>query len=111
LGLGTTQDTYTPTEINGNYNVMDVSVGFYHSFIVTTAGTAYGFGRNNYGQLGDNSLVDKYIPTLPINENSLIKKTSLGGYTTNMLKQNGFIYSFGYNVLFFSIKICRLMED
>jgi alpha-tubulin suppressor-like RCC1 family protein len=111
LGLGHTNLIYVPTEIVGNYNVMEIAVGFYHSFIVTVDGTAYGFGRNNIGQLGDGSSVDKYVPTLPINENSLVKKMSLGRDFTIMLKQNNLIYSFGDNVNSFNSCFFRLMED
>jgi alpha-tubulin suppressor-like RCC1 family protein len=82
---------------------MEVAVGFYHSFIVTTDGRAYGFGRNNIRQLGNVSFLNKYVPTLSINENSLVKKFSLGRDFSIMLKQNKSIYSFGDNVLFFQL--------
>jgi alpha-tubulin suppressor-like RCC1 family protein len=103
LGLGHVANSYSPTEIIGDHNVTDIAVGFYHSFIVTNDGTAFGFGRNHFGQLGDGTTTNRFVATLPV-ENSLVKKMSIGSSFSIMLKQNGSIYSFGSNVKFFHLK-------
>lgn len=36
--------------------------GNYHTFGVTTAGKLYGWGRNNFGQIGDSSFTDRTYP-------------------------------------------------
>ena len=40
-----------------------VSAGSYHTVAIKTDGTLWAWGRNNYGQLGDGTVVDKNTPT------------------------------------------------
>jgi alpha-tubulin suppressor-like RCC1 family protein len=99
LGTGNVSNAESPIEIDGNFTVVEIATGSYHSFIITADGTAYGFGRNNFGQLGDGTYNDKWVAT-PSLENKFVMKMSLGQDFSIMLKLNGSIFSFGDNVSF-----------
>ena len=72
LGDGTKTNRSTPTlisftnlnELNDGETIRNVVADQEHSFAVTTTGRVYSWGRNNSGQLGDNTLVDNSNPTL-----------------------------------------------
>jgi len=57
----------TPVDVSGidgiTYTAIDIGMGSYHSCAVLDTGSIKCWGRNNYGQLGDGSTTDKYIPT------------------------------------------------
>jgi alpha-tubulin suppressor-like RCC1 family protein len=101
LGLGHTNNVFTPTEVKGNLTAIEIATGFYHSFIITVNGSAFGFGKNSVGQLGTGTFTNLWIPT-PCLENTNVAKISLGFEFSIMLKTNGSIYSFGLNVCFVS---------
>jgi len=50
--------------ITNERNWFNVAAGNYHSIAISSAGALYAFGRNNYGQLGDGTQVDKNEVTL-----------------------------------------------
>jgi uncharacterized repeat protein (TIGR02543 family) len=66
LGDGTTVNKSTPTLISfpAGETIKDVVAGQYHSFAVTTNGRVYAWGRNDYGQLGDDTKTNRSTPTL-----------------------------------------------
>ena len=72
LGDGTKTNRSTPTlisftnlnELNDGETIRNVVADQEHSFAVTNTGRVYSWGRNNSGQLGDNTLVDNSNPTL-----------------------------------------------
>jgi uncharacterized repeat protein (TIGR02543 family) len=69
-----------------------------HSLAVTTTGRVYAWGSNNNGQLGDNTLVAKRIPTLisfPAGET--IDNVTAGGDYSHAVTTTGRVYSWGYN--------------
>ncbi len=43
--------------------VIDIAVGQHHSCAVVASGSVYCWGRNNLGQLGDGTSVDRFAPT------------------------------------------------
>jgi len=54
LGLGTfEQDALSPTQVVGLVDVVSAGAGSNHSVAALADGTAWGFGWNQYGQLGD----------------------------------------------------------
>ncbi|VXB27790.1 conserved hypothetical protein [Flavobacterium sp. 9AF] len=64
--LGTGNGNYvidTPTQVGTDTNWLDVSDGWNHTIALKTDGTLWGWGNNEYGQLGDNTTVNKPIPT------------------------------------------------
>jgi uncharacterized repeat protein (TIGR02543 family) len=69
LGDGTTVNNSTPTLISfeglqSGETIRDVFAGQYHTFAVTTNGRVYAWGRNDYGQLGDDTTTNRSTPTL-----------------------------------------------
>ncbi|MFZ4599435.1 MAG: RCC1 domain-containing protein, partial [Terrimicrobiaceae bacterium] len=63
LGEGTTVDKSSPVSVIGGFtNWCQVSAGAYHSLGVRTNGTAWAWGINLYGHLGDGTTVDKSSP-------------------------------------------------
>ena len=57
---GTTTDRSTVQIL---FRSDDVSAGQYHSIFAKTDGTLWAFGRNQYGQLGDGTGIDRSVPT------------------------------------------------
>ncbi|MEI6654205.1 MAG: cadherin-like beta sandwich domain-containing protein [Verrucomicrobiota bacterium] len=60
LGNGTTIDSNVPvlvpkTGVLTDKNVVAISAGYYHNIALCADGTVASWGRNNYGQLGNNS--------------------------------------------------------
>ncbi|KAJ5069539.1 hypothetical protein M0811_02109 [Anaeramoeba ignava] len=66
-GLGKNENTYEFTEIKSSlfendYDILDFSVGNKHTLILTTNGKMFGFGNNEYGQLGTGDTESHSIP-------------------------------------------------
>ncbi|KAJ5073976.1 regulator of chromosome condensation [Anaeramoeba ignava] len=67
-GFGKDENTYEFTEIKSSLfenddNILDFSVGFSHTLILTSKGKLIGFGNNSYGQLGIGDTKHQLIPT------------------------------------------------
>ncbi|KAJ5067722.1 claret isoform a [Anaeramoeba ignava] len=63
---GLNKDTYEFTEIKSslfeNDNILDFSIGCFHTLILTSNSKLIGFGYNNSGQLGTGNRNDQLIP-------------------------------------------------
>jgi alpha-tubulin suppressor-like RCC1 family protein len=65
LGDGTTVNRLTPIEVVGVIGkVAALSAGYNHTCAVTSAGTAYCWGWNTYGKLGDGTTTNRSIPVI-----------------------------------------------
>jgi alpha-tubulin suppressor-like RCC1 family protein len=65
LGDGTTTDNSSPVTVSGiGTTVASVSLGDEQTCAVTTAGALWCWGRNDFGQLGDGTLVERHAPVL-----------------------------------------------
>lgn len=63
IGDGTTNDASTPTSITGGYtDWIKVSAGNQHIMAIRADGTAWGWGTNGSGQLGDGSPTNRSVP-------------------------------------------------
>jgi alpha-tubulin suppressor-like RCC1 family protein len=63
LGNGTTSDSSLPIQISAPGIVFrTVSAGFTHACAISTAGTAYCWGYNTDGELGNGTLVESHSP-------------------------------------------------
>jgi alpha-tubulin suppressor-like RCC1 family protein len=62
VGDGTTTDRPLPTLVSGGLTYKSISAGEVSSCGVTTAGVAYCWGDNEYGQLGTNNTTSFQVP-------------------------------------------------
>ena len=68
LGEGTTIDRTTPVEITSLFNlsvgekITEVSLGSSHSSAITSAGSVFIWGWNDFGQLGDGTTISRTTP-------------------------------------------------
>jgi hypothetical protein len=103
LGINSEHDTINPCIVsleNGVplINVKQLSCGNNHTMVLTNDGILYSFGCNEYGQLGDGTLVNRRYPIKFI-INDRIKSVACGGDHTLILMDDssGTVYSFGSN--------------
>ncbi|RJQ52684.1 MAG: hypothetical protein C4521_09665, partial [Actinobacteria bacterium] len=72
------------------------AAGHYHTLAVRSDGTAWAWGRNSYGQLGDGSLTSRSSPVQVSTETSW--RAMSGGYGHSLgLKQDGSLWGWGYD--------------
>lgn len=68
VGNNTFTHVYSPAQVldqtgtNVIDSIVDIGTGMMHSFAIHSDGTAYSWGSNNNGQLGDGTTVDRYFP-------------------------------------------------
>jgi alpha-tubulin suppressor-like RCC1 family protein len=106
LGDGTTTQRNTPTLItlNGRQwgeTIRSVNAGYDHSFALSTNGRVYAWGRNSNGQLGDQTTVQRFRPSL-ISFSELQTGETIGsvnaGYDHSLaVTTNGRVYAWGSN--------------
>ena len=117
LGIGTIEDMHYPTEVlDGNCsfrskNIVDVFFAgskseeadtFESAHALDDQGKVYSWGKNNYGQLGNNSTVDSYSPVAVVNGSvSFTTKTIVDVYPSSIfchaLDNQGKVYAWGFN--------------
>jgi alpha-tubulin suppressor-like RCC1 family protein len=100
LGDGTTTQRTTPTLI---YSFKEdkakiVSLGEYHSAMITESGKLYTWGFNGNGRLGDGTTTNRTTPTLidKFNGEKVIS-VSLGHYHSAAITESGKLYTWGLN--------------
>lgn len=64
LGDGTTTDRHTPVQVSGLTSVTSAitATGAFHVMAVKNNNTVWAWGRNTYGNLGDNTVVNQWTP-------------------------------------------------
>ena len=83
--------------IAGGTNWKQVGSGGYHTAAIKTDGTLWLWGQNYYGQLGDNTAVNKSSPVQTISGGTNWKQVSGGKYHTAAIKTDGTLWLWGYN--------------
>ena len=79
-------------------DIKQVVCGANHTFILKTDGSLWACGENNYGQLGLGNTTDQSSFTqVTTNVNSDVKQVACGGNHTFILKNDGSVWSCGYN--------------
>ncbi|KAA8492278.1 Ultraviolet-B receptor UVR8 [Porphyridium purpureum] len=99
LGLGDTESYMVPTEITYRFpsRVVSIACGDRHSFAITRNGEVFGWGSNEYGQLGTGKKGDVF--TLPTQIKGLmglvIQTVSSGDRFSAALTNLGSVYTWG----------------
>jgi RCC1 and BTB domain-containing protein len=64
LGQSTTMQFHQPSLVRGLERkiVLQVACSYYHTLVATREQEVYGFGRNDFGQIGSDDLADKLAP-------------------------------------------------
>lgn len=118
LGQNSQTSYYTPVQVKGvggsGYliGVAQISAGLQHTCAVKTDGTAYCWGRNAKGNLGDNTTTNRWTPVQVLGVGASgyltgVEKITLGSYydsgiennydSTCAVKNDGTAYCWGYN--------------
>jgi alpha-tubulin suppressor-like RCC1 family protein len=74
--------------------VTDIETGDSHFLALTDSGTVYAWGNNEYGQIGDESLSTRYVPT-KISSLSNVKYINAKGNTSSCITGDGSAWLWG----------------
>ena len=98
LGDNTTTSKSSPVQtITGGTNWKQVSCGYSHTGAIKTDGTLWTWGRNDTGQLGDNTTDSKFSPVQTITGGTNWKQVSCGEAHTAAVKTDGTLWLWGAN--------------
>jgi len=98
LGDGTITDRSSPVSVIGGFqDWVQISAGGAHSAALRAGGSAWSWGRNLYGQLGDNSNTNRSSPVSVIGGFDDWVQISAGTYHTIALRANGSAWAWGSN--------------
>jgi alpha-tubulin suppressor-like RCC1 family protein len=99
LGDNSTVAKSSPVSVVGGFtDWCQVSAGTAHSLGVRTNGTAWAWGRQSLGALGDNSSVNKSSPVSVVGGFTDWCQVSGGGSFSIALRQNGTAWAWGYGL-------------
>jgi len=76
--------------------IVMVAAGFEHSLALHYDGTVWAWGGNNFGQLGDGTLLDRTEPVQVINLDSVIY-IATGFYHSFAIREDGSLWAWGQN--------------
>lgn len=98
VGDGTLADKNLPVGVGGlSSGVAAISAGGSHACAVSATGTVRCWGRNNFGQIGDGTTTDRYVPTQVSGLPSAASGVSAGAGHTCALLTDGGVLCWGYN--------------
>ena len=98
LGDNTTTSRSSPVQtVAFGTNWKQVSCGGSHTLAIKTDGTLWGWGYNNYGQLGDNTLNSRSSPVQTITFATNWKQVACGYHHAAAIKTDGTLWVWGRN--------------
>ena len=77
-------------------DVIRISAGYYHSLALKSDGTAWAWGDNDNGQLGDGT-TDQRLTPVQVDTSELFVSISAGGFHSLALKADGTVWGWGNN--------------
>jgi alpha-tubulin suppressor-like RCC1 family protein len=97
LGDNSTVKRNAPVKVLGGLSgVTNVAAGGYHSLALKANGTVWAWGYNYYGQLGDNSTVQKIVPVQVLGLSG-VTAVAAGQNHSLALKTDGTVWAWGDN--------------
>src|SRR5450759_824918 len=98
LGDNTTANRPIPVAVQqGGVTFTSVTAGWAHTCGLTSAGAAWCWGYNGYGQLGDNTTTEQHTPVAVRQGGVTFTSITAGGWHTCGLTSAGAAYCWGYN--------------
>lgn len=98
LGDNTANNKSSPVQtVSGGSNWKQLSAGRSYTGAIKTDGTLWLWGRNFYGQVGDNSNVNKSSPVQIVGGGGNWKLIACGRYHCAAIKTDGSLWSWGNN--------------
>ena len=99
LGDGTTSNRFSPIQIGTDNSwayLSENGTNTYTRHAIKTNGTLWGWGLQNYGKIGDNSVTRRSTP-VQIGSNTTWKQVSNGYTLTTAIKTDGTLWTWGDN--------------
>ena len=99
LGIGKTEDGYSPVAINGLSNIKEIIPAIANRecfFAIDYEGNVYAWGYNGYGQLGLGNTSNQLSP-VQIQSLQDVKKIIINDLTVYAIISNGDVYAWGKN--------------
>ena len=98
LGDNSTIEKNTPTIVSAlGSDIAALNAGAFYTCALTTTGGVKCWGNNSYGQLGDGTTSEKYIPVAVSGLSSGVRSISAGKEHTCALTTEGIVKCWGYN--------------
>ncbi|ETV97749.1 hypothetical protein, variant 4 [Aphanomyces invadans] len=100
LGHGSTAACAFPSRVEFpvDVSVVQVACSYFHTLVATADNELYGFGRNDFGQLGISDGLDKHEPSrIPFFSGRRILAMACGQYHSIVSLASGGLYAFGKN--------------
>ena len=96
-GQGDIVDRSSPVQIGSQVVWQEISASFFASSLaITTTGSLWAWGRNDYGQLAQNNIVYTSSP-VQVGALNTWSYVSIGGFQTLALKTDGTLWAWGFN--------------
>lgn len=93
FGIESKNTVHEPTQINSLNNISCIDTGYLHSLVVDKEGNVYSFGKNDYGQLGDGTLINH---ASPVHIMTNVSKVSTDNDCSLALKKDGTLWFWGW---------------